>query len=285
MERIEINPVGIKIEAFTIAIDLMATGEQLYNIIVEMTGENSCKLMFRGRGIFKDKNLQEQGLKGGCKVLLVKEKDISKKEETPAANQSTPLEILISMGYPVEVCDRALINVGFGYGAVQKAIDWIERNKKIFEIEEKLIDFTSKPESKKIETKPTVYKRQKTEEYPDVVIETSESQISTVFCWGNGATGQLGLGDIQISHSPFNVRSLAGVKMATISCGAHHTVGLSANGNIYTWGRYLYPTEDNSVKYGNKRNPSLLESVKAFKFSKVSTGTGHTIALDILGQV
>ncbi|CAG9326161.1 unnamed protein product [Blepharisma stoltei] len=290
MQTLTISPVGMQIEAFNLDCDLTLLGEKLYSLITELTGESSFKLMFRGRIISKDKYLAEQGLKSGAKVLLVKEKEEKKREEQPAVMESTPLDILVSMGYPYDIATRALANVGSGYGAVQKAIDYIERNKKMFEIEEKYIYYQEKPtENKPVEKQnppPPIMKHQKSEEYPEVHIETNEEQISTVFCWGNGGTGQLGLGEIQLSHSPHNVRALAGIKMASISCGAHHTVGLSSYGNIYTWGRYLYPTnEENQVKYGNKTIPSLLDPVKHIKFSKVSAGSGHTLALDNLGQV
>ena len=69
----------------------------------------------------------------------------------------------------------------------------------------------------------------------------------------------------------------------SITCGAFHTVALDSEGQIYCWGRLLYPKE-NTLKFSNQPEP-LLHTVKNVRFKKVSAGTGHTLALDSRGNV
>ncbi len=59
----------------------------------------------------------------------------------------------------------------------------------------------------------------------------------TVFTWGRGEDGQLGLGDTSDQDEPTYVDALRGVGVRQIACGSGHTVVLSTEGEVYTWGR------------------------------------------------
>jgi len=58
-----------------------------------------------------------------------------------------------------------------------------------------------------------------------------------VFSWGRGEDGQLGLGDTSDQDEPTYVDALRGVGVRQIACGSGHTVVLTVDGEVYTWGR------------------------------------------------
>lgn len=60
---------------------------------------------------------------------------------------------------------------------------------------------------------------------------------NTVFTWGRGSDGQLGLGDTADQDIPCGVDALQSVQVAHIACGSGHTVILSTTGEIYSVGR------------------------------------------------
>lgn len=60
-----------------------------------------------------------------------------------------------------------------------------------------------------------------------------------VFTWGRGEDGQLGLGDTADQDEPTYVDALRGVGVRQIACGSGHTVVLTTDGEVYTWGMWL----------------------------------------------
>ncbi|KAH8383792.1 hypothetical protein KR009_010594 [Drosophila setifemur] len=57
-----------------------------------------------------------------------------------------------------------------------------------------------------------------------------------VFTWGNGLRGQLGQAVLKVEETPQLVEALAGIKITHISAGGWHSAGISAFGDLYTWG-------------------------------------------------
>ena len=64
------------------------------------------------------------------------------------------------------------------------------------------------------------------------------TQDGAVWCWGSGASGQLGTGDRERRTRPTQLRrGLFEFAVATMAaCGADHTVVVTATGSVYTWG-------------------------------------------------
>lgn len=65
----------------------------------------------------------------------------------------------------------------------------------------------------------------------------SDMEGLAVFTFGRGEDGQLGLGDTCDSDEPKFVDALRGVGVRQIACGSGHTVVLTADGEVHTWGR------------------------------------------------
>ena len=64
-----------------------------------------------------------------------------------------------------------------------------------------------------------------------------------VYTWGGHGKGQLGVGQPAASSqaaamvfSPVAVDSLAGIPLAGLVCGGHHTMVASRSGAVFAWG-------------------------------------------------
>ena len=73
---------------------------------------------------------------------------------------------------------------------------------------------------------------------PKVAMRKSSDDGLAVFCWGRGEDGQLGLGDTSDQDEPTYVDALRGVGVRQIACGSGHTVVLTTDGEVFTWGKY-----------------------------------------------
>ncbi|XP_054771309.2 RCC1 and BTB domain-containing protein 1-like [Lytechinus pictus] len=71
-----------------------------------------------------------------------------------------------------------------------------------------------------------------------------------VYGWGYNGNGQLGLGNNVNQPSPCKVSSLNNLIIAQVACGYAHSMALSDEGNIYTWGANSY----GQLGTGNKAN-------------------------------
>uniref|UniRef100_A0A7S3TL37 Uncharacterized protein n=1 Tax=Emiliania huxleyi TaxID=2903 RepID=A0A7S3TL37_EMIHU len=60
---------------------------------------------------------------------------------------------------------------------------------------------------------------------------------STVWSWGIGGYGQLGHGDQQGQLLPKKVEAFAGRRVVAVSAGASHSVAVTADGAVWSWGR------------------------------------------------
>jgi alpha-tubulin suppressor-like RCC1 family protein len=56
----------------------------------------------------------------------------------------------------------------------------------------------------------------------------------TAYCWGSGASGQLGDNSTSRQQTPVPVAT--GLRFTTIDAGANHTCGLTGDGTAYCWG-------------------------------------------------
>ncbi|KAH3762133.1 sel1 repeat family protein [Pelomyxa schiedti] len=67
------------------------------------------------------------------------------------------------------------------------------------------------------------------------IIATSQDKMT--FSWGINGKGQLGLGSTSTSFStPQEITALFGVSISAISCGTAHTIAITQDGCVYSWG-------------------------------------------------
>lgn len=60
-----------------------------------------------------------------------------------------------------------------------------------------------------------------------------------VYAWGGGSMGQLGLGDLLRQNLPIQVSNLEN-RIIQIGCGKRHSVAVSKEGRLFTWGSNEY---------------------------------------------
>ena len=58
-----------------------------------------------------------------------------------------------------------------------------------------------------------------------------------VWSWGFGACGKLGHGDEHSPLLPKKIEALAGQRIVAVSAGVRHSIALTADGAVFTWGQ------------------------------------------------
>lgn len=111
------------------------------------------------------------------------------------------------------------------------------------------------------------------------------------FSWGHGSDGQLGHGDTTSQLLPKEVFVHSSISFSTIAAGAFHTIAVTKDGKLYSFGR----NDHGQLGHGNPVGPSdacvtLPREVRdpalaPLRFTAVSAGHAHTIALDSNSQV
>ncbi len=119
------------------------------------------------------------------------------------------------------------------------------------------------------------------------------SSDGTVFSFGLGAQGQLGHGDLDDRHVPMPIASetLEGHTIIAIAAGLSHSVLLSANGDVFTFGRGglgelgRSPTPQR-VEHQNLSGRTIVAiAAGGIRPSCSLSHTGHTVLLDADGTV
>ena len=112
-------------------------------------------------------------------------------------------------------------------------------------------------------------------------------ETGDVMIVGNGDCGQLGLGDgdddTRDSLVPLVVASLSAHGIVSIACGGMHTVALTFDGKLWTWGN----NDDEALgRQGNESLPGLVEgALRGVPVRMVSAGDSHSAALSRDGRV
>lgn len=58
-----------------------------------------------------------------------------------------------------------------------------------------------------------------------------------LFTWGHGRSGRLGHGNEEVCMLPTKVEGLASQRVRDVAASETHTAALTAEGEVYTWGR------------------------------------------------
>ncbi|XP_061894415.1 E3 ubiquitin-protein ligase HERC2-like [Entelurus aequoreus] len=116
------------------------------------------------------------------------------------------------------------------------------------------------------------------------------SSNGEVFSWGCGDGGRLGHGDTNYLEEPTMVAAFngkqAGKQVAHVACGSTYSAAVTADGELYTWGRGNY----GRLGHGSSEDqttPLLVTALKGLKVVDVACGSGdaQTLAVTENGQV
>ncbi|XP_015122188.1 uncharacterized protein LOC107044705 [Diachasma alloeum] len=105
-----------------------------------------------------------------------------------------------------------------------------------------------------------------------------------VYAWGGSQYGQLGLGRVLQCPSPELIISLAQEVIVDAVAGQYHSVALTMDGRVFTWGWGVH----GQLGHGNtnERNvPTLVEALLGIVIRTVAAGHAHTLLLSDDGVV
>ncbi|CAG5933897.1 unnamed protein product [Menidia menidia] len=98
-----------------------------------------------------------------------------------------------------------------------------------------------------------------------------------VWSWGRGQHGQLGHGDNLDRQQPLCIKSLNGKEVVRVAAGADHSVALTAQSQMFSWGR------NSSGQLGHMETPStvprLAKLSEGIRVWDASAGQSHTLLL------
>ena len=101
---------------------------------------------------------------------------------------------------------------------------------------------------------------------------------NTLYCWGRGEFGRLGLGDELDRMTPQAVSIPGGV--TAVSAGPEHTCSVSVSGNLYCWGQGVLGQLGNGESgFGYYETSPILVSGVGSSVTDVGTGVNNTCAI------
>lgn len=102
-------------------------------------------------------------------------------------------------------------------------------------------------------------------------------QNGTLWCWGSGAFGKLGLNSLSNATTPTQVGSAS--DWTDIACGEHFTCGIRHNQSLYCWGQNLF----GQVGVGDSHTTQFLTPQPvstSIVWTQLTAGAFHACALD-----
>ncbi|KAJ0704627.1 putative regulator of chromosome condensation 1/beta-lactamase-inhibitor protein II [Helianthus annuus] len=117
------------------------------------------------------------------------------------------------------------------------------------------------------------------------------SVVTELYSWGSGVNYQLGTGNAHIQKLPCKVDSLHGSFIKLISSAKFHSVAVSANGEVYTWGfgrggRLGHPDFDIHSGQAAVITPRQVTSgLGARRVRAIAAAKHHTVAATDGGEV
>uniref|UniRef100_A0A2C9JH74 HECT domain-containing protein n=1 Tax=Biomphalaria glabrata TaxID=6526 RepID=A0A2C9JH74_BIOGL len=116
------------------------------------------------------------------------------------------------------------------------------------------------------------------------------TQAHEVLTWGKNTEGQLGRGDVEenFTGTPKLIKSLAVHCVVQISCGNDHTMVLTNEGCIATWGSNSFGQlgiglDQHLYKYRNQ--PCFIACLKGLPIAQVAAGGNHCLILSKSGAI
>ncbi|XP_054642084.1 alsin-like isoform X2 [Dunckerocampus dactyliophorus] len=98
-----------------------------------------------------------------------------------------------------------------------------------------------------------------------------------VWSWGRGSEGQLGHGDQLARLQPLCIKSLTGEEVIKVAAGSHHSLALTAQCQVYSWGSNMCGQLGHVNSPGTlPQHVKLSDNVRAWD---VSAGQSHSLLL------
>lgn len=106
------------------------------------------------------------------------------------------------------------------------------------------------------------------------------------FSWGSDDMGQLGsmLGQ-SFQSKPKIIKCLATKNVIQIACGEYHSLALTNNGEMYTWGANSFGQCGLGYTTKKESTPKLISTMIGVPIAKIACGGNHSFALSKSGAV
>ncbi|XP_050562405.1 probable E3 ubiquitin-protein ligase HERC3 isoform X1 [Spodoptera frugiperda] len=107
-----------------------------------------------------------------------------------------------------------------------------------------------------------------------------------LFSWGSDSMGQLGsnLG-MHAQDKPKFVKVLATRNVIQVACGAYHSIALTNNGDLFSWGANSYGQCGLGTMTNKEMIPQAITSLLGVPIAMIACGSNHTFALSKSGAV
>ncbi|XP_053977184.1 probable E3 ubiquitin-protein ligase HERC4 isoform X1 [Hylaeus volcanicus] len=107
-----------------------------------------------------------------------------------------------------------------------------------------------------------------------------------LFSWGSNGEGQLGLNNKNIiEYVPRMVKTLGTSVIVQIACGMKHTLALTNDGKLYSWGSNSAGQLGLGSDTENEIKPTLVNSLVAVPVAFIACGGFHSIAISKSGAI
>jgi alpha-tubulin suppressor-like RCC1 family protein len=108
------------------------------------------------------------------------------------------------------------------------------------------------------------------------------NRIGQIFTFGYNGYGQLGHGDTDRRHSPTVVRSLQGLQVIAVAAGQHHTMALTNDGSVFTWGIGTYGV----LGHGDEKNSTVPRVIgNLSRGAALAAGAVHSLVVTADGRL
>ncbi|XP_074084239.1 putative E3 ubiquitin-protein ligase HERC6 isoform X2 [Macrotis lagotis] len=110
------------------------------------------------------------------------------------------------------------------------------------------------------------------------------SKTGSVFSWGAGSEGQLGIGEFKKQNFiPKKIEDLSGIKIIQVSCGHYHSIALAQDGRVFSWGNNLHGQLGLGEIFPSQASPQQVKSLDGIPLAQVAAGGAHSFALSLSG--
>jgi alpha-tubulin suppressor-like RCC1 family protein len=113
-----------------------------------------------------------------------------------------------------------------------------------------------------------------------------------VFSWGKNSQGQCGIGNMEDMFKPHMIKKLQDQFIAQVTAGWEHSIALTNDGKMYSWGSGYKDTRRGIVPpvlgLGHSEcrpHPELISSIEGIRIVAVASGWDHCMALDYQGKL
>ncbi|KAM4704547.1 putative E3 ubiquitin-protein ligase HERC4 isoform 2-T2 [Rhinophrynus dorsalis] len=107
-----------------------------------------------------------------------------------------------------------------------------------------------------------------------------------VFSWGLATEGQIGLPGVEeYIRVPRNIKSLSDIQIVQVACGHHHSLALSRESEVYTWGQNRHGQLGLGFEVKKETTPKHIKSLTGIPFAQIAAGGAHSFVLTLSGAI